>query len=95
MFSIIFFAFVAFILVAGFLVVTGRNKSRRSTADNNPSNTTTRESSHRSMSGFNETRSDDIRNRAVPTQMPLNDLNDFNTEEKSGDEDEPFNRPAS
>lgn len=94
MFSIIFFVFVAFILVAGFLVVTGRNKRRKST-DNNPSDTTTPESARRSMSGFNETRNDDIRNRVVPTQMPLNDLNDFNSEEKSGDDEEPVNRPAS
>jgi hypothetical protein len=92
MFSLIFFFFVAFILVAGFLVVTGRNKKRRSATGNDLSKTTNPESVHRSVSGFNETRSDDLKGRVVPTQLPLNNLN---SEENNGEDKEPGNQHAS
>jgi hypothetical protein len=80
MFSIIFFVFVAVILVAGFLAVTWRKKNRIP-LDTDVSGERNVERLSRSNSAFNEPSTGDIKGGIVPTDNKLSQ-NDFNDEDE-------------
>ena len=75
----IFFVFVAFILVAGFLAITWRkrNRNKSSKANDEPvEKYTTGQLSH---SAFNEPSADDIKGGVIPADNKLSQ-NDFDDE---------------
>ncbi|MBO9681165.1 MAG: hypothetical protein J7502_00605 [Flavisolibacter sp.] len=92
MFSIIFFAFVALVLVVGFLTITARSRKNQNTGttNSNPSNATGEPLRH-SGSAFNEPRDRNIQDRIVPTQTSRNDLN---AEKDAGDSEGAGDRPV-
>jgi hypothetical protein len=79
MFSIIFFALVAVILVAGFFAVTWRKKHKVPLEGNESTERYSRESVQQSNSAFNEPSTGDIKGGMVPTDNKLSQ-NDFDEE---------------
>ena len=80
MFSIIFFVFVALILVAGFFAVTWRKRNRVPLEDDKSEEGYNREPVQRSSSAFNEPSTGDIKGGILPADNKLsqNDFDDAN-----------------
>lgn len=76
MFSIIFFAFIVIILIAGFLAVTWRKNKKKFRVNEAPMDNT----KQRSSSAFNETPTGNIKGGIVPAdnKLPSTDFTDEN-----------------
>lgn len=73
MFSLIFFIFVAVILVTGYLAVTWKKKHRVPLENEEPAESYHRESQQRTGSAFNEPPIGEIKGGMVPTENKLGD----------------------